>query len=172
MIKPNANKSSLFAIFAFMIILMVPMDFIMAGGSGGKSSENSENTESDQKWNYCKVVYCETCNDHRCQTKTCPSKVDECRSSGICLTTSFITIGLGISINFIVRWLQTSQRFDEHGLIKWYMISVHRNSKKGMLYENCAIEGVIIFISVFCSPKNISIIASIHTFRNCTIHLS
>ena len=112
MIKSIANKISLFAIFAFMIILMVPMDFVMAGGSVGKSSENSENTESDQKWNYCKVVYCETCNDHRCQTKTCPSKVDDCRSSGICLTTSFITVGLGISINLIVRRLQTRQKVD------------------------------------------------------------
>ena len=44
MIKSNADKISLFAIFAFMIILMIPMDFIIAGGSGGKSSEDSENT--------------------------------------------------------------------------------------------------------------------------------
>ena len=117
MIKSIENRISWFSLFVFMIILLLTMDVIKAGGSGGKSSENSENTESDQKWNYCKVVYCEMCNDHRCQTKICPSQVDDCRSSGICLATSFITIGLGLSMNLIAGRLHFNERVEQRGLI-------------------------------------------------------
>ena len=117
MIKAIANRISWFSMFVFMIILLLTMDVIRAGGSGGKSSDNSENTESDQKWNYCKVLYCEMCNDHRCQTKTCPSQVDDCRSSGICLETSFITIGLGLSMNLIAGRLHVNEGVEQRGLI-------------------------------------------------------
>ena len=117
MTKAFANIISLFSMFVFTLILLVTMDVIEAGGSGGKSSENSENTESDQKWNYCKVVYCETCNDHRCQTKTCPSQVDDCRSFGICLATSFITIGLGLSMNLIAGRLHLNEGVEQRRVI-------------------------------------------------------
>ena len=117
MIKAIANRISWFSMFVFMIILLLTMDVIKAGGSGGKSSENSENTESDQKWNYCKTVHCETCNDHRCQTKTCPSQVDDCISSGICLATSFITIGLGLSMNLIAGRLHFNERVEQRRII-------------------------------------------------------
>ena len=117
MIKAIANRISWYSMFVFMIILLLTMDVIKAGGSGSKSSENSENTESDQKWHYCKVVYCEMCNDHRCQTKICPSQVDDCRSSGICLATSFITIGLGLSMNLIAGRLNFNERVERRGLI-------------------------------------------------------
>ena len=117
MIKAIANRISLFSMLVFTIILLVTMDVIEAGGSGGKSSENSENTESDQKWNYCKTVHCETCNDHRCQTKTCPSQMDDCRSFGICLATSFITIGLGLSMNLIAGRLHFNERVEQRRII-------------------------------------------------------
>ena len=119
MSKGIANRISLFSMFVFMIILLLTMDVIKAGGSGGKSSENSENTESDQKWNYCKTMYCEICNDHRCQAKICPSQVEDCRSSGICLAVSFITIGLGLglSMNLIAGRLNLNERVEQRGLI-------------------------------------------------------
>ena len=117
MTKAFANIISLFSMFVFTMILLVTMDVIEAGGSGGKSSENSENTESDQKWNYCKTVHCETCNDHRCQTKTCPPQVDDCISSGICLATSFITIGLGLSMNLIAGRLHLNEGVEQRRVI-------------------------------------------------------
>ena len=117
MIKSIENRISWFSLFVFMIILLLTMDVIKAGGSGGKSSENSENTESDQKWNYCKTMHCETCNDHRCQTKTCPPQVDDCISSGICLATSFITIGLGLSMNLIAGRLHFNERVEQRRII-------------------------------------------------------
>ena len=44
MIKSIENRISWFSLFVFMIILLLTMDVIKAGGSGGKSSEDSENT--------------------------------------------------------------------------------------------------------------------------------
>ena len=44
MIKAISNRISWFSMFVFMIILLLTMDVIKAGGSGGKSSEDSENT--------------------------------------------------------------------------------------------------------------------------------
>ena len=117
MIKEIANRVSFFSMFVSITLLLLTMDVITAGGSGGKSSENSENTESDQKWNYCKVVYCETCNDHRCQTKTCPSQMDDCRSFGISLATSFITIGLGLSMNLIAGRLHLNEGVEQRRVI-------------------------------------------------------